>query len=64
MPMELLIPKTKKKKKTIQKTTENKKQKIIKIKTPGKQILNRRLRKNTQNNKIKKIKEGNFAAKC
>jgi hypothetical protein len=35
-----------KKQKTIQKTTENKKQKIIKIKTPGKQILNRRLRKN------------------
>ena len=51
MPMELLIPKKKKtikqkKQKTIQKTTENKKQKIIKIKTPGKQILNRRLRKN------------------
>jgi hypothetical protein len=50
MPMELLIPKKKtikqKKKKTIKKTREKKKQKIIKIKPPGKQILNRRLRKN------------------
>ena len=43
------------KKKTIQKTTEHKKQKIIKIKTPGKQRLNRRLRKK-KNTKSKKRK--------
>ena len=66
-------PKSRKKrkntsKKQSEKTTENKKQirktKINKIKTTGKQRLNRRLRKKKTTNKQIKIKKRSFAAKC